>query len=490
MTESHKINIPNLPDLSEEKKRVAETMDRLAEKRDKYIRRNRYYYKDMIRFMRFNIPEGSRVLEIGCGTGYLLNALNPSRGVGIDISPKMIQTAQANYPHLEFLLMDAENLQFHQPFDFIILSDSLGHMEDLQKVLEELHKVMLPSTRLVITYHNFLWQPMLKLAELFRLKMPQMRLNWLNKGDISNLLYLGGFEIIKQGRRFIFPKFFPILSWFLNKYIAQLPLFNRLCITNFMIARLSPDTLLKNEGNNDYSVSVVIPARNEKGNIENAVKRMPRLGKHTQIIFVEGHSKDDTLDEIKRVCELYKDQWDLKYAVQEGKGKADAVRKGFDIATGDILMILDADLTVPPDDLVKFYNAIRFGKGEYINGSRLVYPMEKQAMRILNVFGNKFFSIMFSWLIGQPLKDTLCGTKVISRENWKRLSANRSYFGDFDPFGDFDLIFGASKLNLKIVEVPIRYRAREYGETNISRFRHGWLLLKMVAFAMNKIKFI
>ncbi len=490
MTESHKINIPNLPDLSEEKKRIAETMDRLAEKRDKYIRRNRYYYKDMIRFMQFNIPQGSRVLEIGCGTGYLLNALKPSRGVGIDISPKMIQTAQANYPHLEFLLMDAENLQFHQPFDFIILSDSLGHMEDLQKVLEELHKVMLPSTRLVITYHNFLWQPMLKLAELFRLKMPQMRLNWLNKGDISNLLYLGGFEIIKQGRRFIFPKFFPILSWFFNKYIAQLPLFNRLCITNFMIARLSPDTLLKNEGNNDYSVSVVIPARNEKGNIENAVKRMPRLGKHTQIIFVEGHSKDDTLDEIKRVCELYKDQWDLKYAVQEGKGKADAVRKGFDIATGDILMILDADLTVPPDDLVKFYNAIRFGKGEYINGSRLVYPMEKQAMRILNVFGNKFFSIMFSWLIGQPLKDTLCGTKVISRENWKRLSANRSYFGDFDPFGDFDLIFGASKLNLKIVEVPIRYRAREYGETNISRFRHGWLLLKMVAFAMNKIKFI
>jgi glycosyltransferase involved in cell wall biosynthesis len=225
------------------------------------------------------------------------------------------------------------------------------------------------------------------------------------------------------------------------------------------------------------------------GNIENAVKRIPKMGKHTEIIFVEGHSQDDTLEEIKRVCAEYRSERDVKHTVQDGKGKGDAVRKGFGMATGDILMIQDGDLTAPPEDLPKFYNAIASGKGEYINGSRLVYPMEKQAMRTLNVIGNKFFSIMFSWLLEQPLKDTLCGTKVISRKNWNTLVANRSYFGDFDPFGDFDLIFGAAKMNLKIVEVPLRYKAREYGDTNISRFRHGWLLLKMVFFALNKIKF-
>jgi ubiquinone/menaquinone biosynthesis C-methylase UbiE len=473
--------------LSENKTKIIETMDQIARKRDKYIRRNKYYYKDIIKFLTFNIPEQSSILEIGCGTGYLLNRLKPARGVGIDISAGMIAAAQEKYPHLEFQRMDAEHLQLNETFDFIVISDTLGYLEDLEKAFKELKKVVRPNTRIIITYHNFLWQPLLKMAEWLRLKMPQTRLNWLNKGDIINLLQLEGFDVIKQGRRFLFPKFFPLLSWFFNKYIAPLPLVNRLCITGFIVAR---PAVYRDADNRDFSVSVVVPARNERGNIENAVKRMPHLGKHTEIIFVEGHSSDDTLAEIKRVSNQFKKDWDIKYAVQEGKGKGDAVRKGFAMASGDILMILDGDLTVAPEDLPKFYNAAATGKGEYINGSRLVYPMEKQAMRMLNVLGNKFFSMMFSWLLGQPLKDTLCGTKVLSRENWEKVVANRAYFGDFDPFGDFDLIFGAAKLNLKIVEIPIRYRAREYGKTNISRFRHGWLLLKMVVFAMNKIKFI
>jgi ubiquinone/menaquinone biosynthesis C-methylase UbiE len=474
-------------ELSENKKKIVDAMDHISQKRIKYIRRNRYYYKDMIKFLKFNIPGGSHVLEIGCGTGYLLNALKPARGVGIDISPGMIDIAKKSYNHLEFYQMDAENLQLEETFDFIIISDTLGYFEDIQRAFKELAKVTHLGTRIIITYHSFLWQPLIKVAEWFRLKMPQPHLNWLNKRDIINLLELEGFEIIKKGHRFLFPKFFPLLSWFFNKYIAHLPLFNQLCVTGYIIARPAAFGAMDNK---DYSVSVIVPTRNEAGNIENAVKHTPRLGKHTEIIFVEGHSTDDTLAEIKRVYEKYKDEWDIKYTVQDGKGKGDAVRKGFAVANGDILMILDGDLTVPPEDLPKFYNAIATGKGEYINGCRLVYPLEKQAMRMLNVLGNKFFSIMFSWLLSQPLKDTLCGTKVISKKNWEKVVANRSYFGDFDPFGDFDLIFGSAKLNLKIVEVPIRYRAREYGKTNISRFRHGWLLIRMVLFAMNKIKFI
>ena len=214
------------------------------------------------------------------------------------------------------------------------------------------------------------------------------------------------------------------------------------------------------------------------------------MGRHTELIFVEGNSTDDTWDEIQRITSLYAGQYDIKCIQQDGKGKGDAVRKGFEMATGDILMILDADMTVPPEDLPKFFQAIATGKGEYINGTRLVYPMEKEAMRTLNLLGNRFFSIAFSWLLNQRIKDTLCGTKVLSKSNYERLQINRAYFGDFDPFGDFDLIFGSAKLNLKFVEVPIRYRARTYGETNISRFKHGWLLLKMMFFALNKIKFV
>lgn len=473
--------------LTENKEKVIASIERIAHKRESYIRRSRNYHENLKRFYKFNIPQGSRVLEIGCGTGYLLNSLEPSFGVGVDISSSMIELARHKYPSLVFINADAEELQLDEKFDYIVISDTLGYLEDIQKLFVRLKSVSTPDTRILINYHSFLWEPFLSLLQKINYKMPHKRLNWLNSKDIINLLNLEGFDVVKAGKRYIFPFRIPGVSWFFNKYIAHLPLFNSLCLTGYIIARM-PNTLPPD--NKEYSVSIVIPARNEEGNIEDAVLRIPEMGKHTEIIFVEGGSSDNTLDEIKRICEKYKTTHDVKYAVQTGKGKGDAVRLGFQIATGDILMILDADLTVPPEDLPKFYNAIATGKGEYINGSRLVYPMEHEAMRTLNIFGNKFFSMMFSWLLGQRIKDTLCGTKVLTANNYKKLIANRAYFGDFDPFGDFDLIFGSAKLNLKLVEVPIRYRARTYGDTNISRFTHGWLLLKMVFYAMAKIKFV
>jgi len=213
------------------------------------------------------------------------------------------------------------------------------------------------------------------------------------------------------------------------------------------------------------------------------------MGKGTQLVFVEGHSRDDTFAEIKKQIRENTRRRSL-LVPQTGVGKGDAVRTGFANADGDILMILDADLTVAPEDLPRFYDALVNRKGEFINGVRLVYPMEKHAMRFLNLLGNKTFSMIFSYLLGQPIKDTLCGTKVLWKRDYERIATNRKYFGDFDPFGDYDLIFGAAKLNLKIIDMPIRYRERTYGTTNIQRWRHGWLLLKMVGFAARRLKFI
>ena len=472
---------------SEIKSEAIKAIDKIAPKRELYIKRNRHYYDNLVSFFRFNIPENSSVIEIGCGTGFLLNAVKPSHGVGIDISPAMIEIARNKYRHLTFYQQDAENLELTEKFDYIIISDTLGYLEDIQKVINKLKLVSSPDTRILINYHSFFWEPLLSFAQKLNLKMPHKRLNWLNRSDVVNLLILEGYDVIKTGKRYLMPLYIPLISWFFNKYLAYLPLLNSMCLTGYIIARL-PEQLPSD--NKQYSVSVIIPARNESGNIEDAVKRVPEMGKHTEIIFVEGGSSDDTLDIIKKICNQYASVRDVKYLIQSGKGKGDAVRLGFEQATGDILMILDADLTVPPEDLPKFYNAIATGKGEYINGTRLVYPMEDEAMRTLNIMGNKFFSIMFSWLLSQRIKDTLCGTKVLSAENYRKLSANRSYFGNFDPFGDFDLIFGSAKLNLKFIEVPIRYHSRKYGETNISRFSHGWLLLKMAFYAMNKIKFV
>ena len=469
------------------KYKIQDHFDKLADKRDYWRSRNSYYYEFQERNLRFLIPPGKRVLEVGCGTGELLSALKPSYGIGIDLSSRMINIAKEKFPELSFYHVDAEDSSrwpFEGPFDFIVLSDVLGLLEDVQGAFEQLRDYCTSSTRIVITYYNFVWEPVLKFGERLGFKMPQPNQNWLSPADIENLLFLADCETVKKESRLLVPKKIPGLSRFFE-LMGPIPIVNKFCLCHYLVAR--PIGGVKSA--NHKSVSVIIPCLNEKGNIEPAVQRVPQMGSHTEIIFVDGHSKDGTQEAIREVIEKFPDK-DISFLVQDGKGKGDAVRKGFAHAKGDILMILDADLTVPPEHLPKFYRAIASGKAEFINGSRLVYPMEKEAMRLLNLFGNKFFGLIFSWLLNQRIKDTLCGTKVLRKETYNQIAENRSYFGEFDPFGDFDLLFGASKQNFKIIEIPIRYRARTYGETQISRFRHGFLLLQMCVFAARKLKLI
>jgi len=461
---------------------IYQYFERTAPRRDHWKRRNRFYQKTIEKQFSFIIPEGSVVLELGCSTGDLLNAVKPSRGIGVDFSPSAIDLARKKYPHLEFVVADALDFSPDIVIDYVIVSDLLTSLWDVQAFLKKLRGYVGPRTKIIISSYNYLWEPVLKLGEFFRLKARQPLQNWLSIRDIENLLHLEDFEIIKVEKKLLFPKFIPILNLIINKFIANLPLVNGLNLIQFITAR--PVAQMPQE----YSVTIVVPARNEKGNMENAIKRTPKFGSHQEFIFIEGNSSDGTYEEMLRVQKAYPEV-DMKVMKQTGKGKGNAVREAFDAATCDILMILDADLTTPPEDMPKFYEALKNNKGEFINGCRLVYPMEKEAMRFLNFLGNKFFGWFFSFLLGQRLKDTLCGTKVLFRNDYEVIKANRHYFGDFDPFGDFDLLFGAAKLNLKITEVIVRYRDREYGSTQISRFSHGWLLIKMSLFAARKIKF-
>jgi glycosyltransferase involved in cell wall biosynthesis len=332
-----------------------------------------------------------------------------------------------------------------------------------------------------------LWEPLLHFAELIGQRRPQQTQSWLSMNDVINLLKITGYQPVKIGRRCLLPKDIPIVSNFVNRYVSPLPIVNHLGLTNYIVARKQIDRPIPST---KYTVSVIIPARNEAGNIAAAIDRLPQLGGHTEVIFVEGHSQDDTWEQIQTLGREYQGNFTIKAFQQLGKGKGDAVRLGFDKATGDILIILDADLTVQPEELVNFVNTIVSGRGEFINGSRLVYPYSQAAMPWLNTLANKFFALVFSFLLGQNIKDTLCGTKVMWRDDYLRICANRSYFGDFDPFGDFDLLFGAAKLNLHIVEVPVRYQPRTYGESNISHVREGLVLLKMCLYAARKIKFV
>ena len=463
-------------------KAIYDFFEENAKKRDKWKRRNRFYHKVIEKQYSFIIPEGSVVLELGCATGDLLNAVKPSKGIGVDFSGNALETAQKKYPHLQFIHANVLDFVLEEPVNYVIISDLLPSLWDVQAFFKRLREYVTPQTKIIISSYNFIWEPVLKLGEVLRLKAKQPLQNWLSIQDIKNLLYLNDFELIKNERKLLFPKYIPVFNAIVNKFLANLPGINHLNLIHFITAR--PLSLTSKE----YSVSIIVPARNEKGNIENAVVRTPKFGSHQEFIFIEGNSSDGTYEEILRVQKAYP-QLDIKAMKQTGKGKGNAVREAFHAANGDILMILDADLTTPPEDMPKFYEALRDNKGEFINGCRLVYPMEKEAMRFLNLLANKFFGWFFSYLLGQRLKDTLCGTKVLFKKDYDKIIANRSYFGDFDPFGDFDLLFGAAKLNLKITEIIVRYKDREYGSTQISRFSHGWLLIKMSLFAARKIKF-
>jgi len=444
----------------------------------------RAYHERLIQIYRFWAAPRQRVLEIGCGHGHLLASLRPSLGVGVDFSPEMVKRARALHPELEFIEADGHDLHLPLgPFDVIILSDLIDDLWDVQRVFEQIKRLCHVRTRVIINAYSRLWELPLAAAAKLGAAKPRLTQNWLTCDDVTHLLNLSGFEVIRVWQEVLWPLGTPFVAALCNKILVKSWPFKFLAMTNFFLARPCQEITRKRP-----MVSVIVAARNEAGNIAQIFGRTPQMGAGTELVFVEGHSRDDTYGVIEKEMALHP-EFRSRLLRQQGTGKGDAVRLGIAHAGGDIVMILDADMTVPPEALQRFYDALYEGRGEFINGVRLVYPMEDEAMRFFNFMGNKFFSVAFSWILGQPVKDTLCGTKVFWRRDYELIAANRTTFGDFDPFGDYDLIFGAAKLGLKIVDLPVRYRARTYGSTNIRRWKHGWLLLRMVFFAARRIKF-
>lgn len=439
-----------------------------------------YFYTLLHKYLSFYIQSGDSVLEIHPQHDLLIRMFQEQRTAVL----LQEQTAAA-FPSIE-VIPEMEEIKQWKP-DYLLLNGNIHYEADIQRFLKDLHVVCKPSTRLLITYYSSLWNPLVKLATTLGLRTKTPEQNWIAPTDIDNLLLLADFEPIRRDQRVLIPVYIPLFSYIINRYFAPLPFFRLFAMVNVLVARP-----IFSESNQTHtaSVSVIVPARNEVGNIENVITRLSKIGVDDELIFVEGHSTDNTWGKIQEMAEKYAGKMTIKIAQQGGTGKGDAVRKGFALASKEIVMILDADLTVPPEELPKFYQALISGKGEFINGSRLVYPMKKEAMRFWNIVGNKFFATAFSFVLGQRLKDTLCGTKVLTRSNYLKIAAQRLYFGDFDPFGDFDLIFGATRLGLKIVEIPITYKERTYGETNIQRWRHGVMLFRMLLFAARRIKFI
>jgi SAM-dependent methyltransferase len=459
-----------------------ELQDSIAEKRDRWIERNRYYYGCIKRMLRFIVEPGKRILEVRCQTGGLLESVEPSFGVGVEISEKLVEVARKNHPDLNFICTDPEDLVLGEKFDYVIF----GHIFDTVDILAALDRVKAhcaQSTRIVIINYNHFWEPVLELASSIGLRSPYIEPNWVSTEDVNRFLILSGFTPLRTHRILLFPKYIPLVSAFLNEFVAKLPGLRKLCMIQAIVARPKPVA----HDENETSVSIIVPCRNEKGNVQAAVERIPEMGRHTEIIFCDDKSTDGTADEVRRMQQLYPHR-DIRLLDGPGICKAENVWTGFRGAKGDVLMILDADLSVMPEELPLFFKAMVGNTGEFVNGSRLVYPVPKTAMKFFNQAGNKVFGIVFSYLLNQRFKDTLCGTKALWRRDWLKIENELGSWGIRDLWGDYELIFGAWKLHLEIVEMPVHYQERTYGVTKMTRvFWNGVRMLRICHSAWQRL---
>jgi hypothetical protein len=475
--------------LEQRRERTRDHLAKIAARRETWINRNRYYYELLNRLLCFLVEPQKKVLSVRCDVGNLLAVVRPSKGKGIDICDEIVAIARQRNPSFEFAVAFPDKEEFQrafkpdEKFDYILFND-IGDTVDVLQALRNVKPLCQRHTRLLVTTYSHLWEPLVTFAEWSGMKVPRTEQNWLSTADVRNLLKLAGFEALETHRVVLVPKYLPLLSSFLNRFCARLPFLSKLCMTQVVVARVMSPPVLREE----LSVSVVIPCKNEKGNVEDAVRRIPPLANRTEIIFCDDQSTDGTAEEVLRVQSLYPEK---NVRLEHGPGvcKSRNVWTGFDAATGDILMILDADLTTIPEELPYFVDVIVSGQAEFVNGSRLVYPVPKGAMNGANMLGNKFFSVAFTYLLGQRVKDTLCGTKVLWRSDWERIKPMLGGWGTEDRWGDYELLFGAAKLNLKILDLPVHYQERIYGSTKMTKvFRNGLVMLKMCCHGFLKLK--
>lgn len=445
--------------------------------------RNRFYHQRKREYLRFIIPPGESVLVLGCEDGELLAALQPSRGVGIDASSAYRNLASARFPQHEYRASLGAISPAHESFEYVVLDDVAGESDDLFSLLQGIARLCTPTSRLVIVQHNYLWGPVFRMAEWLGLKRRDQKQNWLSMGDLRVFLDGAGFETINVTPKLFCPMRLLGLGPAINWVAGLVPFVHRLASTEILIARkVSHEPHPQNK-----TASIILTVRDERGNIEPMVRQIPDVGAGTEILFVEGHSTDGTRAEIERVASRYPEK-NVRLLVQDGIGQGDAIYKGFSEASGDVIILLEADRTSPPQDVLKAFDIVAGGRADYVNGSRFIYPRDKGAMPLRKVIGNWMFAIWFTWFLGQRTSDVLCGLKAIDRRQFQRLRKNWGSLGLFDPFGDFELIFGAARLGLKICEVPTRYTVRQYGEPKSRFWKHGFMLTRMASRATRVFK--
>jgi hypothetical protein len=428
-------------------------------------------------------PDEPRLLEIGFVRGQLLTEWPALGFTGVDCFRFQVDQVNSHLPQSDFQVKAGEQLTLEAGLDVVIISDALDEAMDVGQLHEPVQAVYSPETRPIFNYHSNLWDSLFTAAHRLGLRRKALQSDLWVTADAKSLPDLSAWDVA-QLHHFLVAADRGRLGSIIDHYPALIhPLF---CLTVSIAARsrgrpaASPARAL--------SASVVGPARNEAGSIAGAVARTPTMSEDSNLIFERGYSRDDTWTRIQKVAANHP-PLKIEALRPSDRGKGDAELAELAAAASDVLTALEADPTTPHEELPKVYEVIASGKAELADGVSLIYPTSQRAMQFLYLRAKNSFGLIFSWLLCPPAKDTLWGTEVLRRAQYENIAANRTYFGDFDPLGDFDLGFGAATQNLKIADTPIRHRERTHGETNIQRRRHGWLLLRTVIFPPSKLKF-
>lgn len=450
--------------------------DRIAPDYPALKKRNRYYHAFLARWCRAMVPAGSKVLDVGCGRGDVLAATSPREGLGVDLSPAMIAGARADHPELAFTAEGIEAFQGDGTFDAALCVNTLEYTWDVGAVLNAVHAALRDNGRILITAANPVWSPLFKIASAFGLRIPDCRRLFITSRDLMNLLELHGFEVVYEQMHLAIPKWIPVVSSVINFVVSRIPGVRLLSSTQLVVARKLPPR------RREYSVSVIIPCHNERENVAACARSVRRLGAGTEVIFVDDGSSDGTAEAVRAAAGVAGDVPVRLVSYSPRRGKGQAVVAGIASATGDICVIVDADLSTHPDELEPLYEAFATGRAEFVNGTRFVYPMEGRAMRWANYMGNRAFTILVSTIMERRVSDTLCGTKAFFRRDYAHFTMGR------DPWGDYDLLFGAAQMRLVLRELPVHYRERAAGQSKMKALRHTLNLLKMCAVGFRQIK--
>ncbi len=426
------------------------------------------YREHTIKFLSQVVPENKKVLLIGCLTSEILEALRPSYGVGLDVSEEAVRLARANCqnPNVRYHCALPEEYKTTEKFDYVILLNVVDHSDDVLALVDSVSKFVHEDSRVILSMLNPLWHPLVKFASRLKIRIPDHKRNLVGSRILGTALEIKSFKVMDKCRRVLVPKRIPLFSWLCNQFLSRLPGFNSLCFIQYVTAK--PAELKKT---NRSSCSVIIPCYNEEGNITECINRVPHMGSFTEILVVNDGSKDKTEEIVRNLTPTFPNLTLITYAKNQGKGNA--VLKGLRAAKGDVVMILDADMTVPPEELTDFFEALESKTADFASGTRFLYPMEREAMRLANYFGNILFSKLVEVIVGSECSDTLCGTKAMRKID----------FADFEledsAWGDFDLIFHAARRKLKCVEIPVHYKSRVAGESKMKAFSSGISFLKL-----------